>query len=125
MLEGIGLFFVRWGEQMGLAACPRASFAVGGFGAGVEGSFKLCFSSFAPRQIEQARLRSVWRRLSDLFRKCAWNGVGGVSASGVSAPSASASCVGLKIFGRADLCRDSAKQVNLMALAAPSVQKSE
>lgn len=24
---------------MGLAACPRASFAVGGIGAGVEGSF--------------------------------------------------------------------------------------
>ena len=22
-------FFVRWGEQMGLAACPRASFAAG------------------------------------------------------------------------------------------------
>ena len=86
---------------MGLAACPRASFAAGGFGAGVEGSF------------------------ADLLRKCAWNGVGGVSASGVSATLPSASCVGLKIFGRADLCRDSAKQVNLMALAAPSVQKSE
>ena len=43
----------------------------------------------------------------------------------VSATLPSASCVGLKIFGRADLCRDSAKQVNLMALAAPSVQKSE
>ena len=45
----------------------------------------------------------------------------GVSASGVSATLPSASCVGLKISGRADLCRDSAKQVNLMALAAPSV----
>jgi len=33
---------------------------------GAEGSFKLCFSSFAPRQIEQARLHSVWRRLSGL-----------------------------------------------------------
>ena len=31
-----------------------------------EGSFKLCFSSFAPRQIKQARLHSVWRRLSSL-----------------------------------------------------------
>ena len=38
---------------MGLAACPRASFAAGGFGAGVEGSF------------------------ADLLRKCAWNGAGG------------------------------------------------
>ena len=35
---------------------------------------------------------------ADLFRKCAWNGVGGVSASGVSATLPSASCVGLKIW---------------------------
>ena len=53
--------FKNRGEQMGLAACPRASFAVGRIGVGVEGSF------------------------ADLLRKCAWNGVGGVSASGVSA----------------------------------------
>ena len=35
---------------------------------------------------------------ADLLRKCAWNGVGGVSASGVSALLSSASCVGLKIW---------------------------
>ena len=33
---------------------------------GVKGFFKLCFSSFAPRQIEQSRLHSVLRRLSGL-----------------------------------------------------------
>ena len=94
---GIGPFFVRWESKWGLRLV-REPLLRGRIGAGVEGSFKLCFSSFAPRQIEQARLRSVWRRLSDLLRKCAWNGVGGVSASGVSALLSSASCVGLKIW---------------------------
>ena len=100
--------FLCVGRANGACGLSASLFCVGGFGAGVEGSFKLCFSSFAPRQIERARLRSVWRRLSDLLRKCAWNDVGGVSASGVSATLPSASCVGLKIFGRADLGRDSA-----------------
>ena len=86
---------------MGLAACPRASFAWEDLGWEWKALLRTC-SANVPG--------TVWV---------------GVSASGVSATLPSASCVGLKIFGRADLCRDSAKQVNLMALAAPSVQKSE
>ena len=37
-----------------------------------------------------------------LCRGCAWNGVGGVSASGVSATLPSASCVGLKISQKSE-----------------------
>ena len=75
-----------WVGKADVAAAMRLPYLRGRIGAGVEGSFKLCFSSFAPRQIEQARLRSVWRRLSDLFRKCAWNGVGGGAGIGRIGP---------------------------------------
>ena len=44
--------FVRWGEQMGLAVCPRASFA----------------------WVASGR---EWKALLRLDRKCAWNGAGG------------------------------------------------
>ena len=98
---GIGPFFVRWESKWGLRLVREPLLLREDLGREWKALLRTC-SANVPGTV------------------CVW-----VSASGVSATLPSASCVGLKIFGRADLCRDSAKQVNLMALAAPSVQKSE